>query len=315
MSAPTHGQTGPKSIAGKRRSSMNALKTGIFAKSPVLPFEDERAYSRHVKTIFHSLAPEDAVQASLTQQIADSLWRGTRQELRASLHREEVFKKLTPTMLAGLIGLEEERASHAPDFLLTPNALFSSKEVKQFQLLHAHFVHWQANAKGVANYQSVWRNYIDLFTQFAIWLKPQISPELFMSNSQGINLAWQQHPKKLEEYLERYGHLLWYQANFNVLVPQVRTWMASWYFLQGRHSKEIDQLDEVVIKERRICQSLLESFMKMRKSQVEHILLRHNLLAFKKSGSVVGIGTPITPTEYAGVASQIHAASEDGVVF
>ena len=308
MSAVAHGQTGPKSIAGKRRSSMNALKTGIFAKSPVLPFEDERAYQRHVKTIFHSLAPEDAVQASLTQQIADSLWRGTRQELRASLHREEVFKKLTPTMLAGLIGLEEERAIHAPDFLLTPNALFSAKETKQFQLLHAHFVHWQANAKGVANYQSVWRNYVDLFTQLAIWLKPQISPELFMSNSQGLNLAWQQHPKRLEEYMERYGQLLWYRANFNALCPSICTWMASWYFLQGRHAKEVDQLDEVVVKERRICQSLLESFMKMRKSQVEHALLRHSPFAIKRPNSLVGTSAPIPGTECAGVASHSNMA-------
>ena len=296
MTQPTHGQTGPKSIPGKRRSSMNALKSGIFAKTPVLPCEDERAYQRHVKSILNSLLPEDALQASLAQQIADSLWRGTRQELRASLHREEIFKALTPKILGGLIGLEQERANHAPGFLLTPNYYLSAKETKRAKSLLAHFEHWQSNAKGVANYQSVWRNYLDLFTDFAIWLKPQISPELFMSNGQGLNLAWQQNPKKLEEYLICFGHLLWYQAHFDGLRPSIRTWMASWFFLQGRHAKEIDQLDEVVIKERRLCQSLLDSYFKMRKSQIEHILNRHRSWLLEKPQTMQGIEEHVRST-------------------
>lgn len=56
-SASKHqGQTGPKSIAGKRKSSMNALKSGLFAKTIVLPFEDERAYARHRKSDFCEFA-------------------------------------------------------------------------------------------------------------------------------------------------------------------------------------------------------------------------------------------------------------------
>lgn len=35
-----NGQTGPKSIAGKQRSRFNALKSGRYAKSQLLPFED-----------------------------------------------------------------------------------------------------------------------------------------------------------------------------------------------------------------------------------------------------------------------------------
>ena len=81
MNSHQYGQTGPKSITGKRKSSLNALKTGVFAKTPVLPFEDEAQYRRHVKSVMRSLEPEDAVQMNLAQQIADSMWRGQRQEL------------------------------------------------------------------------------------------------------------------------------------------------------------------------------------------------------------------------------------------
>ena len=41
MIKSNQGQTGPKSIPGQKNSSMNALKTGLFAKSTILPFEDE----------------------------------------------------------------------------------------------------------------------------------------------------------------------------------------------------------------------------------------------------------------------------------
>ena len=38
MGSNYQGQTGPKSVQGKLNIRFNALKSGIFAKSPVLPF-------------------------------------------------------------------------------------------------------------------------------------------------------------------------------------------------------------------------------------------------------------------------------------
>ena len=98
------GQTGPKSVQGKLNIRLNALKSGIFAKSPVLPFEDEKQYRRHVKAVMRSLEPEDAVQLYMAQQIADCMWRGTRLEYRSALQRDEIFKTLTPAMMVCLLG-------------------------------------------------------------------------------------------------------------------------------------------------------------------------------------------------------------------
>ena len=92
MGSNYQGQTGPKSVQGKLNIRFNALKSGIFAKSPVLPFEDEKQYRRHVKLVMRSLQPENAVQQHLAQQIADSMWKGTRHEYQAALKRDELFQ-------------------------------------------------------------------------------------------------------------------------------------------------------------------------------------------------------------------------------
>jgi hypothetical protein len=54
--------------------------------------------------------------------------------------------------------------------------------------------------------------------------------------------------------------------------------MASWYFLQAREFHSILQGDDLLEKERRHCQSLLDTYYKMRKSTQEHLLFRQRYL-------------------------------------
>lgn len=289
MTRNYQGQTGPKSDAGKRIASMNALKSGLFAKSPLLPFEDEAQYKRHTKLVLQSLKPEDAVQLHLAHQISDSMWRGTRQELRAALHREEIFKQLTPRILAGLMGIDEELATYAPAFLVTPNHRFGRALLKQARQRHQQFLHLQANVKGVANYNMVWRNYVEFFQGMDLWFHTTISPRIFMSNRQGLELYWQGRPKEMEAMITEYGAYLWFVVHFEELRPQIRTWMAIWFFLRGRHSQEVEMYDEIVLRERRSCQLLLDAFFKMRKSQMEHALQMHSRLALELPNSLADL--------------------------
>ena len=285
------GQTGPKSVAGKNRSKFNALKIGLHAKSKVLPFENQREYDRHLKLVLSSLDPQDLVQANIAQQIADSLWRGMRQELRASLHRDSIFKGLTPQMMAGFLQIKGERAQLAPHFLVDPNFRFGRKALALYRQLYAHYQYWEANSKGVANYQMVWRHHETLFIEFDRWLKTRIAPDLFMSNGQGLHLAWQKHPRELEKYLVEYGYYLWYVTHFEGLRESIRTWMAIWYFVQNRHAEEVDRFDEVVIKERRTCQSLLDTYLKLRKSQIEHTLIGRTQFVISRPHSLATTST------------------------
>ena len=41
--------TGPRTEAGKQRSSLNALRHGLTARTAVLPTEDPEAYQRHIQ--------------------------------------------------------------------------------------------------------------------------------------------------------------------------------------------------------------------------------------------------------------------------
>ena len=291
MSSSKQGQTGPKSIAGKRKSSMNALKSGMFARTPVLPFEDEAQYRRHVKSVIASLAPEDAVQANLAQQIADSMWRGQRQEYRSALQREEVFKTLTPAIMAEFLKLEGKFAKYPPRFLVTPNFKISRKEVQEYAQLYQQFEHFQTNVKGVPNYNMVWRQYPVFFQSLEYWMQ-SVNPPLFMSNRQGLDLHWQNHPRKLEAYIEEFGVRCWYLANFDDLRAQIRNWMGIWFFLKSRESEKVERFDDRMIQERRTCQGLLDCFFRMRKSQNEHVLFAERRLKVSPPHSLDEIVLP-----------------------
>lgn len=275
-------QTGPKSLAGKRISSMNALKTGIFAKSKLLPFEDERAYQRHVKLIRDSLEPEDSVQVIYAEQIADSMWRGTRLELRASLHQDAVMSGLTPAQVAGMLGLSDERASHAPSYLLDPKYRISKKEVAAYVKASQEYKHLLTNVKGISNYQMVWRQYQHLFLLFADWLVERIDTPLLMNQGQDINLPWQQVPQKIEAYLAQFAHYLWFGIHYEELKPSIQVYMASWYFLQKRDQTRADVIEQAIMKERKVCQGLIDSYLRYRKSKLVHRLYR-----FENNGPIV----------------------------
>jgi hypothetical protein len=67
--------TGPKTDAGKKRSSLNALRHGLTAQVVVLPCEDLAAYDRFTKAFHDELKPVGMLETQLTQSIADDYWR------------------------------------------------------------------------------------------------------------------------------------------------------------------------------------------------------------------------------------------------
>jgi len=291
MSNHYQGQIGPKSIAGKRIASMNALKSGLYAKTPVLPFEDDQQYRRHVKSVMRSLEPEDAVQLYMAQQIADCMWRGTRLEYRSALQRDEIFKTLTPAMMVGLMGYEGLVAKYPARILLTPNLKVPAKETKQYADILQEFEHYENNAKGVPNYNMVWRQYPKLFQGMAKWMR-NVAPPLFMSNQQGLDIHWQNHPKKLEPYIDEFGALAWYYANFKDLRAQIRNWMSIWFFLHNRHGESIERFDDRVALERRQCIQLLDNYFRLRKSKDEHALMTHRHLQITSPNTFENIVLP-----------------------
>ena len=67
--------TGPRTAAGKQRSSLNALRHGLTGHVIVLPSEDHAAYQHHTRRFFDDLQPKGALEDQLVQSIADTSWR------------------------------------------------------------------------------------------------------------------------------------------------------------------------------------------------------------------------------------------------
>src|SRR6266852_1427163 len=67
--------TGPKTEAGKQRSSLNALRHGLTGHTIVLPTEDLAAYERFTKRFFDDLKPIGILEEQLVQSLADTSWR------------------------------------------------------------------------------------------------------------------------------------------------------------------------------------------------------------------------------------------------
>jgi hypothetical protein len=92
-----------------------------------------------------------------------------------------------------------------------------------------------------------------------------------MSTGAGLDPAWQNNPKAVEEVLLKYAASLYYMIHFDELRTHIRLWIASWYFLDKVGKKESNYQDEMVIKELNRYRSLLDGFMRFRKSKNDSV--------------------------------------------
>jgi len=66
---------GPRTEAGKQRSSLNALSHGLTAASAVLPSEDPAVYEEHRRHFFAEYQPATPTETQLVQELLDTSWR------------------------------------------------------------------------------------------------------------------------------------------------------------------------------------------------------------------------------------------------
>jgi hypothetical protein len=265
-----HGQTGPRSIAGKHRSRWNALKDGATAKSPLLPFEDERIYKRHIKEVESALKPGNYVETQLVREYAEGLWRICRHEKRGAYEREAIMGRITPEMVAGMLQLDERYIPSAPDYITNLKykiSLQESAQAKRCLLLYRHLLE---NAKGIANYHMVWRQYKELFEAFATWAPlrwPNITP-VINGAVDGLSLPWQKNPQKFLELLDKFSDHLFYVAHFESFKAEIRAWMEAWFFAQKSEMRRLEHDDQMLLKERNHVHNILDKIARLRKSNL-----------------------------------------------
>jgi hypothetical protein len=109
------GPTGPVTVAGKAKSSLNALTHGLTANTPLLPGEDAGEFRRFVWDIVEDLAPHGPAQAELAHRAALLMWKRRRvnDAEREVLYRlEDEVREEADDKLAE----KEEFAKTAEDF-------------------------------------------------------------------------------------------------------------------------------------------------------------------------------------------------------
>jgi hypothetical protein len=126
--------TGPRTEAGKKRSSLNAFRHGLTGQIVVQTPEDQKAFNKHCDGIRKDLDPVGALETNLAQAIAEDYWRlnrvramengifalGQTEHVAQDSEQPELDAALAParTWLANahelhLLALYESRISHS----------------------------------------------------------------------------------------------------------------------------------------------------------------------------------------------------------
>jgi hypothetical protein len=87
---------GPTSATGRARARHNALRSGLYAKTALLPFEDAKAYAKLRVAIFAEFGPRGALEEGLVELIIADLWRLNRFAQIENAFLEKTKLALTP---------------------------------------------------------------------------------------------------------------------------------------------------------------------------------------------------------------------------
>jgi hypothetical protein len=81
--------TGPKTVAGKQRSSRNALKSGIFSKALLVKGESRAEYESILSGLREELQPQGTLESATVEEICWVLW--CKRRLRSAEHAEITY--------------------------------------------------------------------------------------------------------------------------------------------------------------------------------------------------------------------------------
>src|SRR5579864_7480750 len=91
--------TGPRTEAGKQRSSLNALRHGLTGHTIVLPSEDQSAYQRHSQSFLDEYRPKGATETHLVQSLIDTSWQLNRAAANIAIYRQRLTREFERTLV------------------------------------------------------------------------------------------------------------------------------------------------------------------------------------------------------------------------
>jgi hypothetical protein len=104
--------TGPRTEQGKKRSSLNALKSGLTGRTVLLPGEDAAAYKAHCEAFMEGFDPVGEEETALVQLLADTRWRLDRCSVleTGQVEFQDLFPEELPQVRQALIQAHTFRA-------------------------------------------------------------------------------------------------------------------------------------------------------------------------------------------------------------
>ena len=108
--------TGPTSIEGKQRSSMNAITHGIFAKIPLLPGENQEQFKILREDLIKTYQPIDTMEMHLVQRIYLGLIRQQRlQEAEAAKLKISMMPEVLAVSVNQILSASTKKEYSAED--------------------------------------------------------------------------------------------------------------------------------------------------------------------------------------------------------
>jgi len=146
-------QTGPKTPAGKARSSRNAVRHGIRSEVAVIDqVEDPKDWERHRDGILQSLQPESHLEKVLAEHIAWALWKLFRVAYYQAIHTRHSIDSAEKdlriaaayregTLAAGIYPeVEEDRVKRAELMRILPDDDTLNKITRYEAHLHRQYI-------------------------------------------------------------------------------------------------------------------------------------------------------------------------------
>ncbi len=106
----THGQTGPRTEAGKSKSSRNAIRTGLYAARDFIRPDEEEEYAQTLIKLMDELTPENTVEQTFATEIMGATWR-----LRRCRLVEEAFGSIEDLNCDPMIDERTEKQQKSVD--------------------------------------------------------------------------------------------------------------------------------------------------------------------------------------------------------
>ena len=123
--------TGPKTPTGKRRASLNSLKSGLYSTTLLIRGESEAEYLAFARAIVASLDVHTPLEMACAERIVAGLWRSRRARRFETAHLDRAAESVEK-LRAALDAIERElekcrKESEAVASLLYPKASSSDK--------------------------------------------------------------------------------------------------------------------------------------------------------------------------------------------